>query len=348
MKAKNMNFVVALMLWVLPVEDTAQSQYIVVKTRDGRMFGGSVRLFAEDTVLLVRSPGDIMRLHRDEILRIESPNKTNFLKTRGWEFGSGLILGSFFGLVQPIGTELDFTRGERVVAYGLGLAGLGTLISGTIAVLKSVDVDIPWQRLSPEQRRSILSQLASGTYRYGLHVRVAPWMGSLSVAETGSAQKEVTHMAGIRLRLHIKPPAGLEFAFARSGWYDRRFPFELEQPEEVVEFSSTSRARANYFSFTIFTGFNLNRFITPFASWGFALVKENIESMDRFEYVSGEVEELHESWTNTYMPFQVHAGVEILLMRWVSLEARADYISYFWQGDGHLGYQIGVNFGPMF
>jgi hypothetical protein len=68
--------------------------------------------------------------------------------------------------------------GVLILGGTLGLTGAS--IGGTIGLLKGVDVDIPWQNQSLEEKRAILSQLGSGQYRSRHPIRFSPWIGIIT------------------------------------------------------------------------------------------------------------------------------------------------------------------------
>ncbi len=347
MKPNLIKLVVALLLGISPVVALAQGQQVGVQTRDGRIFEGTVRPVALDTVLLVRSSGDTLRFHRQQIVRLSLIKRSSFWKPVGISMGVGFLLGGFLGVAgdEPGG---EFSAGDMFIIGGLLYSGFGGVMATSIAGLKSIDVDIPWQRESKEQQRAILSQLASGNYRYAPQFRFSPWIGKLSAAKTSAREKkEATNIIGARLRLHFRPRAGIELAYARSSWSGMALRFSREYPWGDTQFYF-SQTRLNYLALSVFVAFTHDARLNPFVSWGIAWVNENIKGKDLYEYVSGELEEQYNSATNSTLPLQVHAGAEIPVMRWFSLEGRGTFTWYWWQQSSHFGFQVGLNFGALF
>lgn len=326
-------------------EERQQKSTVRIKTTNESIFVGVLRILSDSTVQLFENSGFLHEFGVAELASISLVKQSAFYKNIGWGFGSGFAIGSAWGLLSPIGTEHDFTRGERFVAFGLGCGALGTLISGSYSVLKSVDIDIPWKTLSPHQQRALLSQIHTGTYKWGLRLRLSTIYGNISIPKSSKRLPniEATTMIGVRTRLYFKPRAGIELVFAKTGWLNERSGFA--DPEQRNFFAS--RSRVDYFSTMLFAAFSDRKIVNPFVAWGVALVRETADGFQRLadDMQPGEFFEFQDPGSNTFLPVQIQIGGEIPITHWLSLDGRAGFLWYFWQGDGHLGYQLALNIG---
>jgi len=239
----------------------------------------------------------------------------------GYELGYGtlvpFIIGSLSGYLIGDGSE------NSAMFLGSLSASIGFVIGSSVGTLRSIDIDIPWQDKSFEEKQKIISDLYSDTYKPPFVAKLTPYIGRIS-PDKGPALQNY----GIRLRTYFTLRSGLEIEY-----------FQLEDVTGHNSYTKWIRNYEYYYS-GFFLSLTKKHRANPFVAWGWGFRKQYSNE----EYLSTN---RRYNYQNKDLFLSAHFGIDVKIWNWVNSEIRLRYV---WDGtpEKHFGLLIGLSFGPNY
>jgi len=251
----------------------------------------------------------------DRISELSIPRKTPII----YEIGYGTLIPFAIGSIS--GFLLGDESAESAMFFGIWSASLGLLIGTSVGTLRSIDIDIPWQDKSFDERQNIISDLYTDTYKPPFIANLTSYIGTISLSR-GSVMTNY----GLRIRTYFTLKTALELDYS-----------QLEKLTGSNSYSKWTKKNEYYYS-----GFYLlltkNYKVNPFIAWGWGQRKEYTneeELLNKRRY----------NYRDNALFLSMQVGSEIKIWKWVNSELRLRYV---WDGipQRHFGLLIGLTLGP--
>lgn len=314
-----------------------QGQVVRLGTSNGPQLNGALNSASDDSITLVPDGEwtkreqpvvlpDTLNLSIDEISSLSIPRRTSPLHA--------------FSLLTSAFLIFSYDRYESrewidLNPLFIGIGAFATSYKGSLGLLKSVDIDIPWEGKSKKEKSAILSRLGTGQYRPGPSIKVSPWAGVFSPIMEAYGQAERVKRApawGGRVRLYKTPRSGYELCYGRTDWYLIASTYSPSYGKW------TTKGMVEYFSGGLFIAFSRKRTVNPNISWGWGMTSTTHKYSTPYNSDPPNERFNHPS-------LYLSCGLEAPLSHFLSLECRLENVWEIKKGHHH-GFQVGLVVGP--
>ena len=252
-------------------------------------------------------------------------------------FGGG-ALGYLVGLAQgddPPGW-FSFSAEEKGVMLSKGIVFVTALIGGTIELLKEINVDVPLDHLSGNERDARLRSVLDRTYR-----SAHPLMIGLS----GNYVKYGTqnHQMAYQLSVHIplKPRAWIGINLGSIPWMD--WVQEREYHDPYVDSYDKKKSSYQYVTLAFRVFLWARGRALPYFKWGMSYGREKYKTYFKSVYTGQYPSTYEDRYSDEKYRFAIPLGVGCLipLTRHIRLDLQMEYMI---RETHYLRGQVGLNY----